>query len=294
MREYGKFQFTKSISDVFDLIIDFCAEAAVDVSRRRLGEVAGRSGAWLQDQRERSSRRQKLQVELKPLQNEQQTLVERLLQLASREKELSSDQEKDSAQDQQFSDVLERLEEELEPLIQGIAKHKKDIQLTVEALAVQQRTRTRLEQEQGRLEKEIARLESRKEALQESRGTGALRLLLEAGLDGIHGPVAQLGEVDDSHRLALEVAAGARLGHVVVDDDQIASKAIELLKRRKAGRLTFLPLNRINKTSATINPALKKFQSIEANNKSEGLLGKAIELVKFDPIYLNVFGYVFG
>ena len=88
-------------------------------------------------------------------------------------------------------------------------------------------------------------MESRRETIQESRGTGALRLLLEAGLEGIHGPVAQLGDVEEAHRLALEVAAGARLGQVVVDDDRIAARAIDLLKSRRAGRLTFLPLNKI-------------------------------------------------
>ena len=45
------------------------AEAAVESSRRRLGEVAGRSGVLIEDQRERSSLRQKLQIKVKPLQD---------------------------------------------------------------------------------------------------------------------------------------------------------------------------------------------------------------------------------
>ena len=43
----------------------------------------------------------------------------------------------------------------------------------------------------------------------------------------------------------MEIAAGNRLGQIVVDNDTIASKAIEILEKKKAGRLTFLPLNRI-------------------------------------------------
>ncbi len=62
------------------------------------------------------------------------------------------------------------------------------------------------------LEKDLSRLESRKEALNESRGSFALRILLEAGLEGIHGYVAQLGEVSEKNRYALEIAAGNRLG----------------------------------------------------------------------------------
>ena len=37
------------------------AEAAVELSRRRLGEVAGRSGTWLEEQKQRSARRLELQ-----------------------------------------------------------------------------------------------------------------------------------------------------------------------------------------------------------------------------------------
>ena len=70
----------------------------------------------------------------------------------------------------------------------------------------------------------------------------SLRILLEAGLEGIHGHVAQLGEVQEKYRYALEIAAGNRLGQIVVENDSVASKAIEILKKKKAGRLTFLPL----------------------------------------------------
>ena len=105
------------------------------------------------------------------------------------------------------------------------------------------KTKLRLNNEQLRLEKDLSRCESRKEALNETRGSYALRILLEAGLEGIHGYVAQLGAVNDKNRYALEIAAGNRLGQIVVDNDNIASRAIEILKKKKAGRLTFLPLN---------------------------------------------------
>ncbi|MEY3964456.1 MAG: Chromosome partition protein Smc, partial [Cyanobacteriota bacterium] len=127
----------------------------------------------------------------------------------------------------------------------------------------------------------------------ESRGTGALRLLLEAGLEGIHGPVAQLAEVEERHRLALEVAAGARLGQVVVDDDRIAARAIELLKSRRAGRLTFLPLNKIRgngSSSSSSGAALQRGSGAGA----DGLVGRAVDLVRFEPVYGEVFRYVFG
>ena len=269
------------------------AEAAVEISRRRLGDVAGRSGAWLDEQRQRAARRSDLQTTLTPLQEEQQQLQERLRQDEARQSELQLERDEAGAEDREVQDQLEQLEQEWQSLLESLRSGKELLQERAEAVAVQQRTRTRLEEEQTRLEREIARLESRREALQETRGTGALRLLLEAGLDGIHGAVAQLGEVEDRHRLALEVAAGARMAQVVVDDDRIAARAIDLLKSRRAGRLTFLPLNKIRSQAASGGAAMARGRRPDGGN-GDGLIGRAVELIRFEPIYSDVFGYVFG
>ncbi len=271
------------------------AEAAVEVSRRRLGDVAGRSGAWLEEQHNRNLRRHNLQASLTPLQQEEHKLQERLRQDLERQKELEADQQIAIEQNQTVHQQLDKLDKEWKGILQQISDQKDKINHMSESLQVQQKTRNRLEQEQVKLEKEIARLESRRETLQESRGTGALRLLLEAGLEGIHGPVAQLGEVNDKHRLALEVAAGGRLAHIVVENDRIAAKAIELLKIRKAGRLTFLPLNRITRLQAnSLNKALQRARSLDSMEDKNGLIGKAFELITYEETYANVFAYVFG
>ena len=272
------------------------AEAAVELSRRRLGEVAGRSGSWLEEQKQRSRRRQELQGRLSPLQAEQQQLAERLRQEQERLGELQQQLSDEASSSDGVASSLSQLDAEWQQLLATLQSQKSRAQELAEALALQQRTRQRLEQEQGSLEREIARLESRRETLQESRGTGALRLLLEAGLDGIHGPVAQLGDVEERHRLALEVAAGARLGQVVVDDDRIAARAIELLKSRRAGRLTFLPLNKIRGGGGGSGSNSAAFQrgNGPGGRGGDGLVGRAVELVRFEPVYGEVFRYVFG
>ena len=273
------------------------AEAAVELSRRRLGEVAGRSGSWLEEQKQRSRQRQELQAQLAPLVAEEQQLSERLRQDQERLRELGEQLQQETGQSQGVQAALVALEAEWQQLLTSLERQKQRFSELVEALALQQRTRSRLEQEQAQLEREIARLESRREALQESRGTGALRLLLEAGLEGIHGPVAQLGEVGEPHRLALEVAAGARLGQVVVDDDRIAARAIELLKSRRAGRLTFLPLNKIRGGgggSSSANAAFERGAGAGRAGDGEGLIGRAVELVRHEAVYGEVFRYVFG
>ena len=181
------------------------AEAAVELSRRRLGEVAGRSGSWMEERRQRDQQRQALQDRLAPLQAEQGQLVERLRQAEARQLELQAEERQEAGGSDEAESRLATLEREQALLLDTLAVRQRQLQEQAEALALQQRTRSRLEQEQAALEREIARLDSRRDTLQESRGTGALRLLLESGLEGIHGPVAQLGEVDERHRIALEI-----------------------------------------------------------------------------------------
>ena len=186
----------------------------------------------MEQQQERGRRRQELQG-CSALNNRAVQLDERLRQERERQQELQAELAREQQGSGSAAQQLKELQVAQQELLQLIAKHKQRVQELAEALSLQQRTRIRLEQEQQQLERDIARYDSRRETLQESRGTGALRLLLEAGLDGIHGLVAQLAEVDDRYRLALEVAAGGRLSQVVVDDDRIAARAIELLKQRR-------------------------------------------------------------
>lgn len=263
------------------------AEAAVEQQRKRMGEVAGRSGAWMESQQQQLRTMADLRQQIAPLLTEQSQLQERLHQ--ERQRLHDWQQEQNQAEDgnrkgQQQLETLTAKEQQLQQTVQATLREQRQCS---DALALQQRTRERLEQEQVQLERDLTRLESRREALQESRGTAALRLLLESSLPGIHGPVAQLGEVDEHHRLALDVAAGSRLGHVVVDDDQIAAEAIAVLKRRKAGRLTFLPLNRIR-------PQAGKAAMLRGDTSHAGLVDRAVSLVRFEPIYAHIFAHVLG
>ena len=274
------------------------AEAAVELSRRRLGEVADRSGTWLEAQQQRSRDRQELQERLGPLLAERQQLQERLRQSEARLAELNAEQLQEGSANQDAEQRLQTLGGEEQQLLESLRQEQLQVQELAEALALQQRTRSRLEQEQTTLERDIARLDSRRETLQESRGTGALRVLLESGLEGIHGPVAQLGEVEERHRIALEVAAGGRLAQVVVEDDRIAARAIELLKSRRAGRLTFLPLNKIRGGSGSASAqssgaALQRGGGPGGAGRS-GLVGRAVDLVRHESVYGEVFRYVFG
>ncbi len=66
-------------------------------------------------------------------------------------------------------------------------------------------------------------------------------------LGGIRGTVAELVAVDAQYDTAIEVALGGHLQDIVVDAWRDAEAAIELLKRAKAGRATFQPIETVKR-----------------------------------------------
>ena len=102
-------------------------------------------------------------------------------------------------------------------------------------------------------------------------------------LRGVHGTVAELVRADERCTLAIETALGAAIQNVVVDTQDDGRRAIELLKRRDAGRATFLPLDVIR------GGRLERVPS-----EDEGCLGLAVELVSFDVRYTNIFENLLG
>ncbi|MCY7073827.1 chromosome segregation protein SMC [Streptococcus sp. 27098_8_23] len=94
-------------------------------------------------------------------------------------------------------------------------------------------------------------------------------------LGGIIGAVSEHLTFDVHYQTALEIALGASSQHIIVEDEKAATKAIDFLKRNRAGRATFLPLT-------TIKARTISNQNQDAIASSPGFLGMADELVSFD------------
>jgi len=94
-------------------------------------------------------------------------------------------------------------------------------------------------------------------------------------LGGIIGAVSEHLTFDVHYQTALEIALGASSQHIIVEDEQAATKAIDFLKRNRAGRATFLPLT-------TIKARTISSQNKDAIASSPGFMGMADELVTFD------------
>ena len=139
----------------------------------------------------------------------------------------------------------------------------------------------------SRLQSEMIEGQSEQNFLQVS-GLTAIKAVLnnKSQIGKIFGIVAELGETEEINRLALDVAAGGNLSSVVVETDDVAKRAIDYLRENKLGVATFLPINKIiaRQEDAVLN---------ELVNES-GVIGKAVDLIKCDSKFENIFQFVLG
>ncbi len=153
------------------------------------------------------------------------------------------------------------------------AAQRSESRLLEESQAVE----TKLRETERKLSAAKAEMENRAGAKGMAGGAAAVLAARDRGeLRGIIGTVAELCQPrDSSHTDALATAIGGGMTSVVVDNDEVAAKAIQWLSQNKAGRATFLPLNKLNNT----RPAGRATMI----SKKPGVIGFANELLDYDP-----------
>ncbi|BAG00930.1 chromosome segregation protein SMC [Microcystis aeruginosa] len=261
------------------------ARETLENHRLQASSLAEASEAWVKEQSDLSRNITRLQEQLNPYRSQRAQLTERCDRLQTNIVEAGQ-------RLQELEQVISTKTEESQEILQKINQSDPDIQNLAQKLTIaeqnrviSQDTQKRLLKEQRDKQRELDKLEATKQAQQEAQGTYATQILLQSDLPGICGLVAQLGEVEERYQIALEIAAGGRLGHVVVQDDSVAAAGIALLKQRRIGRATFLPLNKIRPPRP---------QDISSLRHARGYLDLAVNLVKFQSQYREVFNYIFG
>ncbi|MBE9129093.1 chromosome segregation protein SMC, partial [Coleofasciculus sp. LEGE 07081] len=261
------------------------AQTALNESREQANAIASASETWVQQQTALTRQIETLLQILNPQRTEQAQLQERHNQLSRQTEEqtqlLQSLEPELATKQTQGADLngqLTALSQHIQSLAQSLAATEQELQ-------IQRQTQTRLLSEQREKQRQLDKLEAQNQAQQEAQGTYATKVILQAGISGVCGLVAQLGYVEPRYQLALETAAGGRLGNLVVENDGVAAAGIELLKQKRAGRSTFLPLNKIQPP---------RLSPIVALRYATGFVDYAVNLIDCEPRYKTIFAYVFG
>jgi chromosome segregation protein len=97
--------------------------------------------------------------------------------------------------------------------------------------------------------------------------------------------LGEIIKVEKNLEVAVEIALGGNISHIITKDEIMAKALINYLKENNLGRATFLPLNIIKGKRLTIDNETK-------NNP--GFVGVASELVGYDEKFSEVMAFILG
>ena len=224
--------------------------------------------ALLQEEADVSNQLTRIENELE---NSRQLSQKQADQLEKLKEQLATAKEKASHQKEELETAKEQVRKLLADY-QAIAKEQEEHKTSYQ---VQQ---SQLFDRLDSLKNKQARAQSLENILRNHSNfyAGVKSVLQEKDrLGGIVGAVSEHLTFDVHYQTALEIALGASSQHIIVEDEEAATKAIDFLKRNRAGRATFLPLT-------TIKARTISSQNQDAIATSSGFLGMADELVTFD------------
>ncbi|KAF2665478.1 putative chromosome segregation protein SudA [Microthyrium microscopicum] len=112
------------------------------------------------------------------------------------------------------------------------------------------------------------------------KGIKTVRKMANEGMEGIHGMVGELFEVNPNYKTAVEVIGGNSLFSVIVENDDVSTKIVSHLTKNKAGRVTFFPLNRISPKEGSMPNA----------QDAVSMLSKLKYAEDYEPAMSHVFG----
>ena len=144
---------------------------------------------------------------------------------------------------------------------------------------------------QNTLGSSVSRLKSLQELQSAYEGYYAgVRAIMQAKthypdqFQGVCGVVAELVTTDTEYEIAIEVALGSAIQNVITETAEDAQSGIAFLKKHRAGRVTFLPLDILRG---------RRFDD-EALLNQPGVIGIAEELIDYDPKYETAMRHLLG
>ena len=224
--------------------------------------------ALLQEEADVSNQLTRIENELE---NSRQLSQKQADQLEKLKEQLTTAKEKASQQKEELETAKDQVQKLLADY-QAIAKKQEEQKTSYQA------QQSQLFDRLDSLKNKQARAQSLENILRNHSNfyAGVKSVLQEKDrLGGIIGAVSEHLTFDVHYQTALEIALGASGQHIIVEDEHAATRAIDFLKRTRAGRATFLPLT-------TIKARTISSQNQDAIATSPGFLGMADELVTFD------------
>lgn len=161
----------------------------------------------------------------------------------------------------------------------------KEINLTLESLNT---SYSIINKEKNELNYKYENLNARKKANEniiEKNETfaKAVKYILNENIKGVVGAFINLIDIPEGYEEAIQTLSGGYFQDIVVNNGETGKKCIELLKQKKLGRASFLPLEEI-----------KPFKIKNGLPEEEGVIDFARNIVKYDESLKKVVEFVYG
>jgi len=299
----GKQQAAKELKQI---------QAKIKEARSKLADLTSAYSRLLSDEEGLDGREQRASQRLRDLQAKRER-GSKYRTKRERDAELKRQQTKVTKQRDEAQRQVERLQEESKDQQAAVERHKKEIdakeaqmkshrdkaddinkklkELETKQSEIMDQRKLNWKREnelQGEYDSLKSSLDAAHRQLQMSmdkdvwHGLEAVRKIAEElDLPGVYGPLIELFTCPQEFHLAVEITGGTSLFHVVVDNNDTATRVIQELVKRKAGRVTFIPL-------ANISPKLPEYPE----SRTEAM--PLIEQIQFDKKYEKAFIQTFG
>ncbi len=182
-----------------------------------------------------------------------------------------------------FEDEKDKLNMQVEQLTKEVEEFKIIQTKTFEELDKTKAMREDTFYKIQKVQQKIAILNANKNAYKTAGAGSGIETVLNAHIQGVHEPLAKLADVEDDYIDAINVAMGARAYSIVVDSQDVAYRAIQVLRSQGRDRASFIPMDIIKKAPARM-----------ALPKAQGVIDFAINLIDFDDNYLDAFYFALG
>ncbi|CAG9822671.1 unnamed protein product [Phaedon cochleariae] len=235
------------------------------------------------------------------IQNELKSLNKQLKDKKDHRDKLEADLKRDAAKNVELTKKIEEQSQELERQKNFIDEHNKqcyELKKNKDQFQAQRneiwRKENNVQQNLSSLKEELAKADQRLRSMAGKpilNGRDSVRKVLETfvargGREAeiarhYHGPVIENFECEKSIYTAVEVTAGNRLFHHVVDTDIIGTQILKEMNRQKLpGEVNFMPLNRLN----------VREQDYPEDSDAIPMVSK----LQYDPKYNKAMRYLFG
>ncbi len=257
------------------------------------GQLSNREGTFEEKIEQLKDRYYQLMTEQSDINNDIRFLEDKLAthqekqsRLDGRQKEVYEELQRVWEDKSTYTEKLQSVEKELQETTE---KYKADHKLLKSKEQAYKDTESKLYQAYRYTEQMKTRINTLKSMQDEYSGfySGVKHVLKEKSLNGIEGAVAEIIDTPSKLTTAIEIALGASLQHIIVQEEKDARLAIKYLKDKKLGRATFLPMNVVKKRFIPQSV-------IEQINDQQGFITVASEGVKYDEKYRNIVEHLLG